>query len=531
MEIEERGKLIVLDFETLSSYELPVTSPVLKDPKTVKNCTLCNTSFKNASRFGKKKKDKNKKTCKLCGNVFCIDCATVKVHFPPSFNYLKPKRICHTCLPSLLLSRNRKNRNSVPNILRRKSAFNLSNINIAENQENNNMLQQNNFELEKDENNNIELNENNNGRNALTTSTEDSNSFSSCGKGKLTMNIKIRDYVSKALLWYSGAREGSNFDRSTIAKLSARKMKMETVHKIEEIKIKVPYSYSTDLLNFEKYNVKNIPQVKSENTPEFYDLRIRVYYPQEPDPNNLLPVLVWYHGGAFILGDPKDSVVDKTMRIICNRINVVIVSVAYRLAPEFKFPTQPEDAYHALLWVSENGENELCVDTSRIAIGGDSAGGNLAAVVCLMAKDRNGPKMCHQLLVYPAVQGADLETESHVTFAKGPILSRSLIEWAKDQYITDDNLIYHPYVSPFLAEDMFGLPPATIIAAFFDPLRDHAEDYANLLKKSGVLTTFTLYKNSAHGFFYGDSQESVESVLEACTNLKFYFEMAKLEDR
>ena len=175
-----------------------------------------------------------------------------------------------------------------------------------------------------------------------------------------------------------------------------------------------------------------------------------------------------------------------------------MLSVDYRLAPEHRFPTAAEDAYAAAEWMSRQAP-DLGVDPRRIAVGGDSAGGNLAAVAALMARDRGGPPLSFQLLVYP-VTDHDLDTPSYRQNADGYLLTREAMRWFWNHYLGGTGAGHHPYASPLRAERLTGLPPALVQTAEFDPLRDEGEAYAWRLRAAGVPVTLTRYPGMIHGF-------------------------------
>ena len=175
------------------------------------------------------------------------------------------------------------------------------------------------------------------------------------------------------------------------------------------------------------------------------------------------------------------------------------MSVDYRLAPEHKFPAGPEDCYAATKWVAENAAS-IGGDPARVAVGGDSAGGNLAAVVAQMARDRGGPKIAFQLLIYPATD-AGLDTPSQQEFQDdGYILSRKDMVWFWGHYLNGDKDKTNPYACPAEASSLRGLPPALVVTAGFDPLRDEGETYAARLQDAGVKTECVRYEGVTHGF-------------------------------
>ncbi len=225
------------------------------------------------------------------------------------------------------------------------------------------------------------------------------------------------------------------------------------------------------------------------------DVPVRVYRPVEGgDP---LPVVVYFHGGGWVICDLDTH--DGTCRALANGVNAVVVSVDYRLAPEHKFPAAAEDAYEVTSWVAAHAD-ELGVEPSRLAVAGDSAGGNLAAVVALMARDRGGPAITFQLLVYP-VTNHSFDTDSYRENADGYFLHRASMEWYWRQYLADERDGANPFASPLRVEDARGLPPGMVITAEFDPLRDEGEAYGRKLAEAGVPFDVRRYDGVFHGFF------------------------------
>jgi acetyl esterase len=225
------------------------------------------------------------------------------------------------------------------------------------------------------------------------------------------------------------------------------------------------------------------------------DIPVRIYRPldarREP-----LPVVVFFHGGGWVVCDLDSH--DDICRAITNASRCVVVSVDYRLAPEHPFPEPLEDSYAATAWVADHGD-EIGVDSKRIAVVGDSAGGNLAAAVCLMARDRGGPSIAFQVLVYP-VTNHDFTTPSHVNTGEGYFLKSDEVQWYWRRYIAKDTDAVHPYASPLRASDHGGLPPALVITAEHDPLRDEGEAYAEALRRAGVAVESTRYDGMFHSF-------------------------------
>lgn len=224
------------------------------------------------------------------------------------------------------------------------------------------------------------------------------------------------------------------------------------------------------------------------------EVPLRVYVPKSLD--RPAPVLVWYHGGGWVIGDLDTA--DSTCRALANRAGCVVVSVGYRLAPEHPAPAALDDCMTALAWTVENFEL-LGVDASKVAVGGDSAGGNLAALVCQRVRAEFGPDIDFQLLVYP-VTDLLLGHPSMSENAEGYLLTRATMEWFVQSYLGDIDP-KDPSVSPLHADDLSGLPPAMVITAELDPLRDEGEAYALRLREAGVPTELVRYDGQVHFFF------------------------------
>ncbi|WP_066321708.1 alpha/beta hydrolase [Bacillus sp. FJAT-29814] len=225
------------------------------------------------------------------------------------------------------------------------------------------------------------------------------------------------------------------------------------------------------------------------------DIPVRVYYPKELKTEN--PALVFYHGGGWVIGNLDTH--DDICRALTNYANCVTISVDYRLAPEHKFPAAVEDSYAAVQYVYDHAE-DFQVDRNRIAVGGDSAGGNLAAVVTNLAKDKNSPSICFQLLIYPSTNVGGEPTSSMVENAQGYFLEKGTMEWFRNCYLNGEEDKQNPLVSPMLYEDFQGLPPALVITAEYDPLRDEGEAYAKKLAEAGVKVETIRYHGTIHGF-------------------------------
>ncbi len=224
------------------------------------------------------------------------------------------------------------------------------------------------------------------------------------------------------------------------------------------------------------------------------EVPVRIYVPEE---EGSLPVFVYYHGGGWVLGSVATH--DRTCRQVAAAAGAMVVSVDYRLAPEHKYPAAVDDAYAAAGWVFENAES-LGADPRRVAVGGDSAGGNLAAAVCLMARDRGTFRPTLQVLIYPIVDHA-MNTPSYRENAEGPLLTRATMEWFWECYLARPDVGARAYASPLRAEDLSGLPAAVVITARYDPLRDEGEAYAARLREAGVPVQLTRYDGMIHAFF------------------------------
>lgn len=223
---------------------------------------------------------------------------------------------------------------------------------------------------------------------------------------------------------------------------------------------------------------------------------LRLYRPFGAPADAVLPVLVYFHGGGWTIGDLETH--DVLCRQLCNASGVSIVSVDYRLGPEHKFPAAVDDAIAATHWVARNAV-QLNVDAGRLAVGGDSAGGNLAAVVALTARDAGGPPIRFQLLIYP---GTDMRcsTPSHEINGEGYLLTASVIRWFKGNYLGSEAEQLDWRASPLLAPDLSRLPPALVLSAGFDPLRDECLLYADALSKAGSASAYVCFERQIHGF-------------------------------
>lgn len=252
------------------------------------------------------------------------------------------------------------------------------------------------------------------------------------------------------------------------------------------------------------------------------DIPVRVYYPEEVDN---LPALVYFHGGGWVIGDLETH--DPVARQLCKKSNCIVLSVDYRLAPENKFPAAIDDCYAATKWLSTNG-GTWGIDTSRIAVGGDSAGGNLAAAVSLRARNEQGPNIIFQLLIYPAVDATRIDRESHKNFEKGYLLSMEDIRYYKGAYSRSEADHQEIYMSPLLAESHANLPPAFVLTAAFDPLKSEGKAYADALEAAGVQVEYKDYSGTIHGFFgVSRFKQGRASMQDACAALRNAFEVVR----
>jgi acetyl esterase len=247
-------------------------------------------------------------------------------------------------------------------------------------------------------------------------------------------------------------------------------------------------------------------------------LPLRIYTPPVQKP---APALVFYHGGGWVIGDLESH--DHVCRSLANGAQCVVAAVDYRLAPEAKFPAAVDDCFAATRWVADHSA-ELGIDPLRIAVGGDSAGGNLAAVVARLARDRGGPALMYQLLVYP-VTDLRMSSASYVENADGPLLTKAAMAWFIDQYAHSDADRTDPLASPLLTPDLAGLPPALVLTAECDPLRDEGEAYGKRLMEAGVPAEVKRYAGMPHGFFsFGTAFDgSKEAMADALLRLRSAF--------
>lgn len=245
-------------------------------------------------------------------------------------------------------------------------------------------------------------------------------------------------------------------------------------------------------------------------------IRARHYRPANGDGQ---PLLVFYHGGGQVIGGLETH--DDLCRQICREGGMHVLSVDYRLAPEHKAPAGSEDAFAAFQWALEHAA-ELGADPDRVAVGGDSAGGNLAALVSLRARDEGIRLPAVQLLYYPVTNYRD-ETRSRTLFAQGYFLTGQDIDWFHEQFLDGAQVdAADPRVSPLLADDLSGLPPALVLTAGFDPLRDEGRQYADALRDAGVSVDYREFGSLCHGFanFFPLGGDSASATAESISALR-----------
>jgi acetyl esterase len=248
------------------------------------------------------------------------------------------------------------------------------------------------------------------------------------------------------------------------------------------------------------------------------NIPVRIYTPEGSGP---FPLLIYMHGGGWVFGNLDSS--DNVCRFLANKVGCVVISVDYRLAPKHKFPAAVEDAYFAAQWAAENA-GHINGDSHRIAVGGASAGGNLAAAVCLMAKDREGPSLVFQLLAFPSTNIASLETDSYRDYARGYGLTKAHVKWFRKQYFAREEDWRNPYASPLLANNLRNLPPALVITGEFDVVRDDGEAYANRLTQEGISARYIRYAGMGHMAHWGVRSGKVGDALnEAAAALRSAF--------
>jgi len=265
------------------------------------------------------------------------------------------------------------------------------------------------------------------------------------------------------------------------------------------------------------YPLEEVARVEDLRIPAPHPVAIRIFTPAGAGP---FPALVYFHGGGWVVCNLDTH--DHTCRAIARRAEAVVVAVDYRLAPEHKFPAAVDDCYAATEWVAANAAR-LSVDPRRIAVGGDSAGGNLSTVMCLKSRDEGGPPLALQVLVYPVTNLAALDTPSYQEFAENHYMTRADMQWFRSNYLARPEDAQNPYASPLLAANLRGLPPALVITGECDTLRDEGEAYARRMSEAGVEVTSTRYNGMVHPFysFAGALPQGRRSVEQVAAAVRF----------
>lgn len=246
-------------------------------------------------------------------------------------------------------------------------------------------------------------------------------------------------------------------------------------------------------------------------------IAVRIYRPDGPGP---LGVLVSFHGGGWVTGTLDSD--EYKCHILARESGCAVVSVDYRLAPEHAFPAAAEDGYAVTAWVADNA-GSLGFDPDCVGVGGTSSGGNLAAIIPLMARDRRGPALAFQALVYPVCDD-DFDRPSYLDNATGNVISRRQMMWFWDQYAPEVSCRDNPYLNPMRAGLLTGLPPARVITAEFDPLRDEGEAYARRLEDAGVEVHVSRYSGCVHGFLsvLPEHPSSTRALAEIATAMRLH---------
>lgn len=275
-----------------------------------------------------------------------------------------------------------------------------------------------------------------------------------------------------------------------------------------------------ELNRFFEYDGPKLADIQDRMIPvdSDYEIPIRIY--RKSDKENQ-PIIIYYHGGGWVIGSIETH--DALCRWLTLYSDCIVVSVEYRLAPEFPYPTAVHDAYAAAKWIHKHA-HELGGNPEKIAVAGDSAGATLATVVCMKAKKHQDLNFVSQILYYPTIEFT-FDTDSYKQFAEGYMLTKERMKWFANHYFQKDlEKAKHPEASPILAEDVSGQPPAFIITAEYDPLRDEGEAYAEKLKNAGVEVVCKRYAGMIHGFIRAASiiDKGKEAIVETSEFLKKY---------
>lgn len=272
-------------------------------------------------------------------------------------------------------------------------------------------------------------------------------------------------------------------------KLDFAQLSPSTFRKLNQKEgVKVKYLIDYQAIELHSVQDKQIEMRDGANIP------IRIY---RPSAKTNLPIITFFHGGGFVTRSIDSH--DRVCRRLAKENQAVVVSVGYRLAPEYKFPVPVHDCYDATVWVA-NHATQLGGNADQLTVMGDSAGGNLATVVSILARDLKGPKIAYQVLVYPTTD-ARMQHPSIDQYAQGYFLTKDMMHWFLGHYKNTDTDKFNPLFSPLLSKNLSNLPPAYVITAEYDPLKDEGTAYAEALKTAGNSVIFKEYKGVIHGFF------------------------------
>lgn len=264
-------------------------------------------------------------------------------------------------------------------------------------------------------------------------------------------------------------------------------------------------SVDDELASLEDVHDRVVPGPDDETVP------IRVY---TPEGDGSFPVLVWMHGGGFVLGDIESY--DPLCRVLADELDCVVVAPDYRLAPEHEFPAGLRDCYAVVEWAAS--QTELLGGSDHLVVGGDSAGGNLAAATALLARDRDGPEIAYQALVYPTTTFS-FEFADEPTGGESYFITEPDLEWSWDLYLENEIDGMSPYASPLQARDLSDLPPATVLTAEFDPLREEGVRYAERLADAGVSVEHVHYDRMIHSFVTNLADPRIEQAWDAIAKI------------